>query len=137
MTVEYRMDGQLRPITEYKAALVSSLGTYALAAVPSLAGLPASLSYTLAVATAAMAGTQIVNGRKLKRYQKSLTRLEAFAMTTEELPVSETEFYLGKGFDWTQVHAQRAYECQKQNGRKYIKQSPLYYKARELERYAA
>ena len=137
MTVEYRMDGQLRPITEYKAALVSSLGTYALAAVPSLAGLPASLSYTLAVATAAMAGTQIVNGRKLKRYQKNLTRLEAFAMTTEELPVSETEFYLGKGFDWTQVHAQRAYECQKQNGRKYIKQSPLYYKPRELDRYAA
>ena len=108
MTVEYRMDGQLRPITEYKAALVSSLGTYALAAVPSLAGLPASLSYTLAVATAAMAGTQIVNGRKLMRYQKNLTRLEAFAMTTEELPVSETELYLGKACDCTQVHAQRA-----------------------------
>ena len=94
------------------------------------------MSYTLAVATAAMSAAQFLNGRKLRRYQKNLLRLEAYAMTTEELPVSNTKFWLGKGFDWTQIHTQRTFECQRQGEQKYIKQSDLYKKARNLERYA-
>ncbi|WP_181317672.1 conjugative transfer system coupling protein TraD [Photobacterium phosphoreum] len=136
MSVEYHMDGRLRPVTEYKASTVSALSSTLLAAIPSLSGLPVSMSYTLAVATAAMSAAQFLNGRKLRRYQKNLVRLEAYAMTTEELPVSNTEFWLGKGFDWTQIHTQRTFECQRQGGQKYIRQSALYYKARNLERYA-
>ncbi|WP_305845382.1 hypothetical protein [Photobacterium leiognathi] len=93
------------------------------------------MSYSLSIATAAMAAAQFLNGRKVKRYQHNLTRLEAFSMTTEELPVSNSEFWLGRGFDWTQKHAQRVYECQRQQGQKYIKQSWWYDKAREIERY--
>ncbi|WP_318521151.1 conjugative transfer system coupling protein TraD [Photobacterium leiognathi] len=135
MTLEYQMDGQLRPVTEYKAAMVSAASAAILAYAPSITGLPASMSYSLSIATAAMAAAQFLNGRKVKRYQHNLTRLEAFSMTTEELPVSNSEFWLGRGFDWTQKHAQRVYECQRQQGQKYIKQSWWYDKAREIERY--
>ncbi|MGR5328686.1 conjugative transfer system coupling protein TraD [Photobacterium damselae] len=135
MGLEYQMDGRLRPITEFKAASVSIASTAILTYAPSISGLPASMSYSLAIATASMAAAQFLNGRKLKTYQRNLTRLEAFSMTTEELPVSNSEFWLGRGFDWTQRHAQRVYECQRQQGQKYIRQSRAYRKAREIERY--
>ena len=136
MGVEYLMDGRLRPIIEYKAATVSAMAAAILGAIPSFSGLPVSMSYSLAVAAASMAATQFLNGKNLAHYQHNLTRLEAYAMTTEELPISNTEFWLGKGFEWTQTHAQRAYECQRQQGLKYTQQSASYYRARSIERYS-
>lgn len=134
MTTENLLDGRLRPCYEYHASVTSALSAMAITQMPFLAGLPVSTSYALAVAIGCMSASQVYNGSQLRKYQKGLLTLEPYFISTDEIPVSDKDFWLGKGFEVTQVHAQRMYECNKPAGLPYIMQSDYYKSARRFTR---
>jgi len=120
------LDGRIRPCFEYQAAMVSACSSLILTQAPFIAGIPYSTSHALALASAAIGVSQYFNGRKLKKYHRALRNIDAYFMSTSELPVSKEFFWLGKGFEWKQKHVQRAYEASTPNGEKIVGDSKAY-----------
>ena len=56
-----------------------------------------------------------------------------YALTSEEIPVSQRRLFLGKGFRWLQKHTQRLRDTLSPYVRSYVEPSPLYYWARQKE----
>ncbi len=126
------LDGRIRPCYEYHAATISACTSLILTQAPFIAGIPYSTAHALAISSAAMGVAQYFNGKKLKKYHNALRNIDAYFMSTEELPVSTKFFWLGRGFEWTQKHAQRLYEATTPNGEKITEDSKLYKKIRSF-----
>ena len=110
--------------------------SFAATKMPYLMGVPFVSSYATAIGLGLLGVAQYYKGRKLRRYQEGLRNLQPFFIQTEDLPVSEDEFWLGRGYEVTQVHAQRMYECNTPNGIPYTKPSKAYNRARQISRKA-
>ncbi|WP_105903638.1 type IV conjugative transfer system coupling protein TraD [Vibrio gangliei] len=126
------LDGRMRPVVEYEAALVSACSSLVLYQAPFLFGLPYTTAHALCLTSAAMGVAQFIRGRKLKAYHNALKNIDAYYMSTDELKSSDKYFWLGKGFEWQQKHAQRLYEASTPNGEKIVSNSSLYKKARKF-----
>lgn len=72
-------------------------------------------------------------GRRVAKYQKNLTRLPMYKMHSKDLPISQRVQFLGMGFEWTAVHAQRVYELNQPKNIKYRKFSATYRWVRNFE----
>lgn len=72
-------------------------------------------------------------GRRVKRYQKNLTRLPMYRMKAKDLPVSDKVQFLGMGFAWTARHAQRVYDINLPKNEKYRLLPQGYRRIRRLE----
>ena len=80
-----------------------------------------------------MGVAQYVRGRKLKKYHNTLKNIEiSYFMSTDELKASDKYFWLGRGFEWKQKHAQRLYEASTPNGEKIVSDSAIYRKAEKV-----
>ena len=55
-------------------------------------------------------------------------------MTSAEMPVSNEHLFIGKGFRWTQKHTQRLADTYLPQFASYVEPSPLYQRARRLEK---
>lgn len=136
MSTEIQLDGRLRPCYEYQASVNAAVMSFAATKMPYLMGVPFVSSYATAIGLGLLGVAQYYKGRKLRRYQEGLRNLQPFFIQTEDLPVSEDEFWLGRGYEVTQVHAQRMYECNTPNGIPYTKPSKAYNRARQISRKA-
>ncbi|MEW8437625.1 MAG: type IV conjugative transfer system coupling protein TraD [Candidatus Thiodiazotropha taylori] len=65
-----------------------------------------------------------LQGFKVIRYRKRLTRLPRYALTSRKIPVSKQKLFLGKGFIWKQIHVQRLRDI-RLFGDQYTQQSGL------------
>lgn len=128
------LEGKLRPIYEHReVAAMSPAILGALFLGPSL-GLPMMLSYGYAASMTYWCYRRTLQGDEIKEYQKSLTKIEPFFMTTESIPHNSKETWIGRGFEWTSVHAQRMWDADKKQYIEYYELPPEFEKARLLER---
>jgi conjugative coupling factor TraD (TOL family) len=76
---------------------------------------------------------RLFQGLTVFRYQRNLKRLPFYAMSSDELPISNNKLFLGKGFKWEAKHTQRLRDL-KQNGHEhYLKPGKWYQRARRFE----
>lgn len=123
----------LRDIIEYVPATTYAALSAGLAVMSEMAFAVPSVAYPLAGMFGLRAAVLYRRGRKIKQYQKNLTRLQMYRMSTKDIPVSHKVHFLGMGFPWIDLHAQRAYDINQSWNRKYRELPRSYRFIRDLE----
>ncbi len=133
MSGRYPIEALLRPPVELCSAAV------AIAAAALAATAPSFFMLTPSVARASAAGflvLALVRGRaglRVVRYQRNLRRLPHYELSAEQIPVSTTRLFVGRGFLWTQRHTQRLRDTLRPEVQRYLESGRLYRWARSLE----
>lgn len=123
----------LRDIYEYVPAQAYTAAAVLLGIASEYAFAVPTVAYTLSGLFLTRAAVLYRRGRRIKRYQKQLTRLPLYRMRSKDIPVSEKVQFMGLGFEWQSVHTQRAFDLNQSQNIKY-RQFPKWYKrVRKLE----
>ncbi|WP_199438643.1 conjugative transfer system coupling protein TraD [Vibrio owensii] len=133
MSTEVKLDGFLRPIYEY---YVGAFGLILAAFIYYLSGLlniTPAVAVSIAIALTSFSLFRLNQGRKISAYQSSLNNIDPFKISTDQIPSSSTQTWLGRGFVWTSKHSQRVYDAKKGHLKKFYNLSRAYKLAREIE----
>ena len=134
MAGQYPLEALLRPAVElytttvcFTAAALCIVAPWTFALTP-LFGIVAALGFAwLGIVRLKQAGVVL-------RYRRNIRRLPKYTMTSAEMPVSNEHLFIGKGFRWTQKHTQRLADTYLPQFASYVEPSPLYERARRLEK---
>ncbi|MBG7332351.1 conjugative coupling factor TraD, PFGI-1 class, partial [Pseudomonas aeruginosa] len=134
MAGQYPLEALLRPAVElytttvcFTAAALCIVAPWTFALTP-LFGIVAALGFVwLGVVRLKQAGVVL-------RYRRNIRRLPKYTMTSAEMPVSNEHLFIGRGFPWTQKHTQRLADTYLPQFASYVEPSPLYERARRLEK---
>ncbi|MCD2772502.1 conjugative coupling factor TraD, PFGI-1 class, partial [Pseudomonas aeruginosa] len=134
MAGQYPLEALLRPAVElytttvcFTAAALCIVAPWTFALTP-LFGIVAALGFAwLGIVRLKQAGVVL-------RYRRNIRRLPKYTMTSAEMPVSNEHLFIGKGFRWTQKHTQRLVDTYLPQFASYVEPSPLYERARRLEK---
>ena len=100
-------DNLLRPIFEFRAALISfCLAFVAISFKEMMLFLPA-LGLAVGLFLILYGIYSMYKGIKLKKYQKGLVATEYFTMTCNEVYKSASSYFIGLGFEWKPEHTKR------------------------------
>ena len=107
MTMNKPLEALLRPPLEWytSAAAFCSIGV--LLANPTIFLMPIILTKVIAASFFMIGMVRFKQGYRVWLYQRNLKRMPYYTQTVEQLPVSKTKLFLGKGFMWTVQHTQR------------------------------
>jgi conjugative coupling factor TraD (TOL family) len=127
------LEGLLRPPVEWYSTAVSLAGVGLLCVYPESFLLTANMAYMGAVGLSAFALWRFRQGYKIFRYQRNLKRMPKYTMSSHEMPVSQKQLFLGRGFLWTPTHTQRLRDLDLSYNLHYRYPSKLYQWARQKE----
>jgi len=131
--MSYPLEGMLRPPVEMWSAMGAATGATILATSPDLFMMNELVAYASAAGLTGLAVMRMRQGYAVVRYHKRLKRLPYYAISQKELPVLGDNLFLGKGFKWTQKHAQRFRDTYNPDMRKYVDDSAFFKWARQHE----
>ncbi|CAM3379739.1 protein of unknown function [Xenorhabdus nematophila AN6/1] len=134
MSRRYVVEALLRPAVELNTALVAAVAAFVCIWVPWAIALTPSVSYVMAGGFAALAMIRTWQGIQVIRYRRNLRRLPRYQMSTQHIPVSHRQLFLGRGFRWQQKHTQRLQDTRRPEVERFVQPSQIYQLARELER---
>ncbi len=127
-------DNRLRPVFEFLPASVAMLSALALLAFP-WAFFP--IMPLLAWIVAALLGTwglcRFLQGAAVIRYQTQLRQLPRYRLSPRQIPTSNSQLFLGRGFRWSQRHTQRLVEARHPDAKRYLQHGRLFRAARRAE----
>ncbi|ARB45739.1 MULTISPECIES: type IV conjugative transfer system coupling protein TraD [Alloalcanivorax] len=140
MSQDHPIESLLRPAVEaYTAGTCLGCAVLCLWAPWSIALTP-SIGYGTAAAFLLFAGIRGRQAWRIWRYRRNMKRLPRFSLTSRQIPVSQRQLWLGKGFRWEAIHTRRLYEAQLPETQSYLQPSLPYQLARawenRLDRYA-
>ena len=69
----------------------------------------------------ALAYIRILQGIEVLTYQRNLLKLSPFSMSTKEVPVSQKDLFIGRGFKWGLIHRQRLHLLSMVGNEYYLK----------------
>lgn len=125
MATKYAFENLLRQPYEYMVGAVSG----SMAVFCFLHHNIVGFSVNTGVLTASLFGlhsiVRILQGRRITKFKKSLSKQRPFAMSTAEVPVSKEYFYNGRGFKWDLIHRQRLALLSMEENRSYIQDTKL------------
>ncbi|MGR5347180.1 conjugative transfer system coupling protein TraD [Vibrio mediterranei] len=133
MSTEVKLDGLLRPIYEYYVAATALVMAFALYHIAPYINVTPVWSYIIIGGMVALAAKRIRQGFRVRRYQKGLNNIDAFRISTDQIPMSSKQTWIGRGFSWTAKHSQRVHEAKKEHLKKYYRLGLIYKWAREIE----
>lgn len=128
-----KLDGRLRPIYEWYECgfiLVLSLLTY-FTSIP--LGFSPFVQKSILIISIGWIGFRFIDGSRIKRYQNSLNHMDPFFITPSTIPHTNKETWIGRGFEFTAVHAQRLWEADKTKNLPYYRMPRSYNSARNNE----
>ncbi len=130
---DYPIEALLRPPVELfsatvslSAALIATLAPWALMMTP-------STGLLTAICLGIFGYTRLRAGLEILAYHRSLKRLPHYALTADQMPVSNIRLFLGRGFAWGQKHTQRFRDTLRQEVQGYVALSDGYRLARKKE----
>lgn len=119
MALEKTLEGNLRPIYEFRTAAIHlPIAATSLVIGPYI-GLPDIISFGFSGTLTALAYVTYKQGCKIRDYQRSLTVIEPFFVKTTTIPFSKNATWLGKGFEVTHREAQRVWDAGKPHLKEY------------------
>jgi len=107
----------LRPPVERWPATVAACAAAATVMAPGAFMMPPMVGYTAAGAFALFSVKRFRDAQRVVRYQKNLRRVPDYVMSTKQIPWSARKLFLGRGFQWTQIHTQRLRDAMHPNAR--------------------
>jgi len=109
--VAYPLEALLRPAYELSAAAVSLTAAAVVLTFPAVFLLTPALAGGFAGLLAAHATWRGVQGFRILRYRRNLRRQRRYVLTSDRIPWSAEQLFLGRGFRWDQRHTQRLHEA--------------------------
>lgn len=128
-----KLDGRLRPIYEwYECIFIFSLSciTY-FTSIP--LGFSPFVQKSIVVLSLGWIAMRFIDGKRVAKYQNSLNQIDPFFVTPSTIPHTKDETWIGRGFEFTSVHAQRLWEAGKPKNEPYYRMPRSYKHARENE----
>lgn len=133
MANSHPIEALLRPVVEFNAAGVAGGCAFLAAAAPHWF----LLTPVVGQGAAAVLGTVSVywfyKGSYVLRYQRNLKRLKRYTLQEANVPVSQKNLFIGKGFPWTEKHTQRLHDTRRTQQLKYAQPGVLTQWARAYE----
>jgi conjugative coupling factor TraD (TOL family) len=127
-------DNRLRPAVElWVSAILLGIAALLVLRPAQLSPLMPGLALWVAATIGLLALLRFWQGLGILRYRRNLKRLPTYVLDAEAIPMSRHKLFLGKGFQWTQVHSQRLVEARSPDGRIWIQPGALYQWARAME----
>lgn len=114
---------------EFLSSAVYSATAFALYTVP----VPENAKMIAVAGLGLLATGRLMQGRRIRRYRRNLSRLPFYGLTPNQIPVSNKALFIGRGFEWTQEHTQRLLLARLPQNRKLIRPGKAYKWARKHE----
>lgn len=124
MSSEYPFEGLLRPPFEWISAISIIIIVILLQFYPSHFGLPQYLQYSAISLLLLFISIRLIQGYRIIRYQMNLKCMPRYVMQSKQLPVSQKNLFIGRGFQWTPLHTQRLRDLDLPQHLKYRYRSP-------------
>lgn len=118
------VEALLRPPVELMAGSVAILCGLLAALGPEYLMVTPSVGYAAAVLLTLFGVWWLRKGHRVVAYQSNLRRLKTFSLTQAKIPLSKTWLYLGRGFQWTELHTQRLHDTRRTRFQKYVQPNP-------------
>ncbi|MBF1995483.1 type IV conjugative transfer system coupling protein TraD [Serratia symbiotica] len=134
MSNRHVMESLLRPAVELYSATVAGSATYICLTAPWAVALAPSVSWVTAAGFGVLAIRRTAQGMKILRYRRNIRRLSRYVLTSDQIPVSRRQLFLGRGFQWSPRHTQRLMEARRPECEVYVQPSVLYRMARQMEK---
>ncbi len=136
MSTEYEVEALLRPPQEYWAAIHNFIVAAFFVIAPEILVVVPQFCYVIGLLFFLRSIHWLRLGNELRRYQKGLRKSVRFVMPHRRVPYSSEYTFLGRGFLWEGIHAQRLYDLSRAD-RRYRQPSTLDRWARRLEQKVA
>lgn len=127
------IEAWLRPASELWVALMHTAAAVLCVQAPWALLLTPELSWPVGGLFGALAVMRLRQGLFIVRYQRGLRRLPDYRLRADQIPLSRTRLFLGRGFRWTQVHTQRLSDTRRAHLARFVDPPPRYAGARRLE----
>ena len=125
----YAKEALLRDIHEYTAVWAYLIGAAFLFLASEMALLVPSIAWAGSAVFLYRAWVRGCHGYYVASYQRNLTRLPPYRMESRALRQLKNQF-LGMGFLWESIHAQRLYDIELHKNQRFTRFSDGYYRAR-------
>ena len=111
-----------------------SIGIYsaAIGAIVSLP-IPTPAAYFCLAGFSGCCLRRFLSAKRIMKFRKNIRKLPYYALSADEIPVSDKALFLGKGFRWTQTHTQRLFMVRQPANDHLRNPSALYRAARRYE----
>lgn len=119
------LEGLLRPPVELYSAATSISVAVAAALAPWSLMMPPALGWVTAGVAAGFAGVRMRQAMKVLKYQHGMKFYQVTRVAPSRLPVTPERLYLGQGFEWKQVHAQRRHDAAEKSSEPFLRSSEL------------
>lgn len=136
MSTEVELDGWLRPNYEWRTIIYTAVTIPLMWIYSEFLGFSIIWQVIISWLGIALCYPRIKSLNFVRTYKKGLVSLEAFFIKPSEVPFSEKLHWLGKGFSYTPVHAQRVWDSKKRNLEKYYQHGKLWHWLRQNEKEA-
>lgn len=130
----YPIENLFRKPYELAPALTSFAAVPATFAFRELLQLSPGAAVAFAVGCAAHGGWRFSQAKQIIRFQRNLRKLPQYVLSSDQIPCSDTELYLGLGFRWDQRHTQRLFSARQPENAHLRARNRLYDRARAFER---
>lgn len=131
---EHVMESKLRPAVELYSVSICALSAGLCVYSPWAVALSPEIGLGAACAYGAFGAVRLRQAVAVLRYRRNIRRLPRYALTSRQIPVSNTRLFMGRGFRWSRIHTQRLVEAQEPEVARYVEQPLLYRIARSMER---
>lgn len=124
MTPQMQSDTPLEALLRPPIELWSTASTWGVGLVAIVAPwalmLPRSLGLVVAVIAMWFGSVRLRQATTVLKYQHGLKYYKTTRIAPHKIPVPKDLFYLGEGFEWTQVHTQRLRDATRNEARPYV-----------------
>lgn len=134
MSDKYVVETLLRPAVEFNSVLVSLCAASICEFSPWAVALNPTIGHGAAACFMAFGYYRFKQGYRIIRFRRNILRLPDYALTSAQIPVSQRNLFLGKGFAWEQKHTQRLHNCMSPEVAEYVKPPYWYQRARSMEK---
>ncbi|WP_342609039.1 conjugative transfer system coupling protein TraD [Vibrio tritonius] len=133
MSTLRELDGYLRPKYEWRSIIYCSLFIVINWMYSDWIGIPVMWRCACTVIAIIIMHHRFKTLLFITKYQRALTSMKPFVMEPTDIPWDEKEQYLGEGFEYTDIHAQRKWDAEKKNLKPFYKLSPIFHLFRSIE----
>jgi len=127
------LEALLRPPIELWSMVSAGGAGLAILLAPHTLMLTDNLSYPVSAGLFLLSAVRGHQAFRVLRYQRHMKQMPMYRLRPEQIPVSQTHLFLGRGFRWYQEHSQRLYDARKPNVRRYLELGKAYRLARQIE----
>lgn len=116
----YPLESLLRQPVEWVSSVTCLIAALWLWVFPNYFWFSVTVSDVIATALTIFGVCRFFQGYRVVRYRRCVKGQDTYALSSDELPISATHLFLGKGFLWGTQHTQRLHELKQAKNERHL-----------------